>query len=448
MDMPPQTSIKIKIYSPLELDIKSIIKNADRVKKNAGNPGRKNKPTLIDMVCCFDIETTYLDDIEQSFMYIWQFQLGPYTIVGRTWDEFKEFCFKIKSGLKKNERLIAYVHNLSYEFQFLRGIYPFTKSEVFAMDRRKIVRCEMYNAIEFRCSYIHSNMSLDQFTKKMQCTVRKLTGEFDYSVKRYPWTVLTENELAYCINDVLSLQEAITKEMQVDGDTLETIPLTSTGYVRRKCKKAMREKPAFYSYISDQLPDYDLYLTLREAFRGGNTHANRFMVGKILTGVKSVDRSSSYPDVLVNHKYPVSGFHHWGPCTMERFLIQKDKHKRACLIRIALFNVQLKNYYEGCPYLSKDKCRLIHKGVFDNGRILYAQYLETTITDIDYNIISKMYTWENPCIYDAYFARYGDLPKEFTDVIKDMYLDKTELKGDDDSAVLYEKIKNMINALY
>ena len=94
--MPPQTSIKIKIYSPLELDIKSIIKNADRVKKNAGNPGRKNKPTLIDMVCCFDIETTYLDDIEQSFMYIWQFQLGPYTIVGRTWDEFKEFCFVVK----------------------------------------------------------------------------------------------------------------------------------------------------------------------------------------------------------------------------------------------------------------------------------------------------------------------------------------------------------------
>lgn len=59
-----------------------------------------------------------------------------------------------------------------------------------------------------------------------------------------------------------------------------------------------------------------------------------------------------------------------------------------------------------------------------------------------------MYSWENPCIYDAYFARYGDLPKEFTNVIKDMYKDKTALKGDPEKAVQYEKIKNMINALY
>lgn len=133
---------------------------------------------------------------------------------------------------------------------------------------------------------------------------------------------------------------------------------------------------------------------------------------------------------------------------MERFLINKDKHKRACLIRIALFNVELKNYYEGCPYLSKDKCRNIKKGIFDNGRILYARYLETTITDIDFTIINEMYNYENPCIFDSWYARYGDLPVQFTDVIKDMYKDKTKLKGDDNSAILYEKIKAMINALY
>lgn len=437
-----------RIYLPHEVNVESVIDSASRVQKLPGNPGRKNRPVLIDMVCAFDIETTYLPDLEQSFMYVWQFQFGDFTIMGRTWEEFTELCLRIKSALKKKERLIVYVHNLSFEFQFLRGIYPFSKEEVFCMDRRKIARCEMFQAIEFRCSYIHSNMSLDQFTKKMKCHVRKLTGTFDYSKIRYPWTELTDEEIAYCINDVISLQEAIENEMQVDGDTLDSIPLTSTGYVRRKCKKAMRSRPAFHSYITDQLPDYELYLALREAFRGGNTHANRFFVGQILENVHSVDRSSSYPDVLVNHQYPVSYFHHWGPCSMERFLTQKNKHKRACLIRIALFNVQLKNYYEGCPYLSKDKCRMIHGALFDNGRILYAQYLETTITDIDYDIIKDMYTWENPCIYDSYYARYGDLPKEFTHVIKEMYIDKTELKGDKESAILYEKIKAMINALY
>ena len=438
----------VKIYSPHEINVQSVLDSTPRIVKKPGNPGRKNRPVLLDMVCAFDIETTYLPDIEQAFMYVWQFQFGEYTIMGRTWDEFLGFIHRIKAAIKPKERILCFVHNLSFEFQFLRGIYTFTAPEVFCMERRKIVRCEMEGCIEFRCSYIHSNMSLDQFTKKMQCTVRKLTGTFDYSKIRYPWTPLTDEEIAYCINDVLSLQEAIEKEMQIDGDNLDTIPLTSTGYVRRKSKTALRSKPAFHSYISDQLPDYDLYLALREAFRGGNTHANRLYVGHILENVHSVDRSSSYPDVLVNQNYPVSYFCHRGPCSIDRYTANVYTHKRAALIRIALFNVKLKNYYTGCPYLSKEKCRMIHGGLFDNGRILAARYLETTVTDIDWRIIEDQYSYDNPCIFDSWFARYGRLPQEFITVINDMYKDKTALKGDPEKGVLYEKIKNMINALY
>ena len=437
-----------RIYFPADVPVEDILKTADRLKNKRGNQGRKKKPTLINMVCCFDIETTYLKDIEQSFMYIWQFQFGEYTIIGRTWDDFLTLCSRIKNSIKSNERLIVYVHNLSFEFQFLRGIYKFQKEEVFCLDRRKIAKCEMFQAIEFRCSYIHSNMSLDQFTKKMHCKTRKLTGEFDYSIIRYPWTELTTDELQYCINDVVSLQEAIQNEMKIDGDDLNTIPLTSTGYVRRKCKQALKMKPAFHSFITDVLPDYELYVALREAFRGGNTHANRFYVGHILKDVKSIDRSSSYPDVLVNHKYPISFFNHFGACSVERFLKNKDDHKRACLIRIALFNVRLSNYFTGVPYLSEDKCRTVINGLLDNGRILSADYLETTITDIDYDIIKSMYKWDNPCIFDSWFARYGYLPIEFRSVVIEMYKDKTALKGDAEKEILYEKIKNMINALY
>lgn len=439
---------QITIYSQHEINVAEILKNTPRISHKKGNPGRSNKPVLIDMVCAFDIESTYLPDIEQAFMYVWQFQFGEYTIMGRTWDEFLTFIQRIRDSIKKNERLIVYVHNLSYEFQFLRGIYKFTAQEVFCMDRRKIAKCEMYGAVEFRCSYIHSNMSLDQFCKKMKCQTRKLTGTFDYLKIRYPWTPLDDAEIAYCINDVLSLQEAITNEMQADGDNLETIPLTSTGYVRRKCKAAMHRKPAWYQYIHDQLPDYELYVALREAFRGGNTHANRFIVGRILENVHSIDRSSSYPDVLVNHQYPVRYFVNRGPSSMDRFLKNKNIHKRACLIRIAFHNIQLWNYFEGCPYLSKDKCRNTTGGLFDNGRILKADYLETTITDVDFDIIDRMYEYRDPVILDSWYSSYGDLPPEFTDVIKDMYKIKTALKGDPDNSILYEKTKAMINALY
>jgi hypothetical protein len=81
-------------------------------------------------------------------------------------------------------------------------------------------------------------MSLEAFTSKMGVEDAKL-DDFDYEKIRYPWTELTEREMLYCINDVRGLVQALKKEMQLDGDTLYTIPLTSTGYVRRDCKKAM-----------------------------------------------------------------------------------------------------------------------------------------------------------------------------------------------------------------
>ena len=231
---------KILIYTQNEVEIEKYLETVPRIKWPRGNPGRRNKPILLDCVCCFDIETSYLPDLDQSIMYIWQFQLGPYTIIGRTWDEFLTLIQRIRDSIGKPERIVCYVHNLSHEFSFLKGIYPFREDEVFCLERRKIAKCDMYNSIEFRCSYIHSNMSLDQYTAKMKCTKRKMVGDLDYSVIRYPWDELTDQEMGYCIADVLSLQEAITKEMEMDGDNLQTIPLTSTGYVRRKCKASMK----------------------------------------------------------------------------------------------------------------------------------------------------------------------------------------------------------------
>ena len=125
--------------------------------------------------------------------------------------------------------LVVYVHNLSYEFQFLKGIYSFFPDDVFAVASRKVVKADMWGCFEFRCSYKLTNMSLKQFTSKMMVKHQKLSGEeFDYGVKRYPWTELTDEELEYCINDVWGLVEAVNALMARDEDTLQTIPLTST----------------------------------------------------------------------------------------------------------------------------------------------------------------------------------------------------------------------------
>lgn len=426
------------------------IKSIEPLKRKVGNPGgtQNRKLHYKNVIAAFDIETTRLPEIEQSIMYVWQLHLdGIGTIIGRTWDELWELLKQLRDELQK-ETLCIFVHNLSYEFQFLRAIYNFQQEEVFAVDSRKVLKCTMWDgAIEFRCSYLHSNMSLDQYTKKMGVEHYKLSGDdFDYSVRRFPWTPLTDAEIAYCTNDVVGLVEAIKKEMEMDGDDLYTFPLTSTGYVRRDAKAAMRQNRNHG--VKDILPDYELYTLLREAFRGGNTHANRYFSERILHNVKSADRVSSYPEVMCNRQYPVSEFHKSCDNSPDRVMALITKQKKAVVCRVKLWNVRLIDEFWGCPYLSFDKCRNVINGARDNGRILSADYLETSVTDVDLKIILEEYEFDNMEFKDVYYARYGYLPKPLIDVVQEYYRKKTELKNVPGQEVYYMKSKNKLNSCY
>lgn len=428
--------------------IPGTIANIETQKRGRGNPRTRKKVYYKDVICAFDIETTRLADIEQSIMYIWMLHIHNHvTIIGRTWEELKNLFLQIREELQDNT-LCIFVHNLSYEFQFLRAVYDFLPEEVFAVDSRKVLRCSMFdNKIEFRCSYLHTNMSLAEYTNKMDVEHKKLDGEeFDYTKERYPWTPLSEREIAYCVHDVVGLCEALEKEMTIDGDNLYTLPLTSTGYVRRDAKKAMRQiHPAF---VKNQLPDIQTYEMLREAFRGGDTHANRFYSGRIIKNVKSADRSSSYPDVLCNCQFPVSPFFHAGKVSFNTLLNMVVVRKKAVIMRVAISKLRLHDDLWGAPYLSKDKCRRIEKGAFDNGRILSAEYLETTITDVDFKIILDQYDFDDLCAFDVSYARYGKLPRSLIDTVIAYYKAKTELKNVPGQEIYYMKSKNKLNSIY
>lgn len=431
----------------LDYSVFSILKTAAPPR---GNPHGRRKEKYLRSVCAFDIETSNLPDMEQSIMYIWQFQLDELlTIYGRTWDEFIIFLQKVKQQIGNNV-MVIYVHNLSFEFQFLKGIYAFESSEVFATAPRTILKCTMFDSFEFRCSYLHSNMSLAAFTKKMGVPDPKLSG-FDYSKVRYPWTDLTEFELRYCVNDVKGLVQAIKREMSLDQDTLYTIPLTSTGYVRRDCKRAM--KNFNHKQLSAMLPDPNVYRLLREAFRGGNTHANRWYAGDIIPNVYSKDLSSAYPSAMVNFEFPMKKFIPLGSVDTVDFIdLLEHKHK-ALLFRCCFHGITLISRYTGAPYLARDKCRNIQNGRYDNGRILQADYIETTITDIDFKIIRSMYDWEGFKAFDVYYSQYGPLPDPLRDTVKQYYRLKTELKQDPgavdpDREYYYFKAKNKLNSLY
>lgn len=421
-----------------------IIEAAGVLKRRRGNSGGK-KREYKEIVCAFDIETSRLDD-KRSFMYIWQFQIGrDHTVIGRSWKEFLRFLDRIRPAVG-DAWLVVYVHNLSFEFQFLSGIYRFQPDEVFAVERRKVLRADMQGFVEFRCSYLHSNMRLETYLDKMGVEHQKVEG-FDYDKVRYPWTQLSDDELRYCVNDVQGLVEAIEIEMGADGDDLRTIPATSTGYVRRDVKAAM--KKVSWPWLKSIMPDPELYEMLREAFRGGNTHANRYMAGQIIPNVKSFDRSSSYPDVQINRRFPMRKFTHLQPPisldTVKRLI---NVRKKAVIMRIALEDVQLRDDLTGCPYLAIDKCRHLSGCKPDNGRILMADYLETTVTDVDFAIIERQYKWSHISILAAASSRYGQLPQVLKDCIISYYKAKTELKGVPDQEIFYGKAKNKLNSVY
>jgi len=427
-------------------------------------PDRAGGRYLVNVVSAFDIETSRLDlPIENgykqnshAFMYVWQFQLEDVTIMGRTWEDFFAMCARIRDALALYQRdikartipvLICWVHNLAYEWQFLQGIYTFNNEDVFFRDQRKPIWARMYDCIELRCSYIQTNMSLDHLTRQMGVE-EKLSGDiFDYSRMRYPWTELSEYEKEYCVRDVRSLVQAMKLRMTKDGDTLQTIPLTSTGYVRRDCKEAI--KPLYYD-IRDMKPNYLQYRLLRDAFRGGNTHANRKHVGKILENVASYDMTSCYPAQQLTKRFPMKPFK-WldNNLNMER-VAKFIGLGYAVVARYRFEGLKIKDRIP-IPYLALARTKSADFiGGIDNGRILYAGICECALTEIDLEIVLRQYTFDKVYVLSAMVAKKDYLPNAYRNVIQKYYELKTTLKGtsDPEEAYAYAKSKEKLNACF
>ena len=449
------------------IDWHSYLSKFGFVPEQKKNKRKKIKQQILNVMAAFDIETSTvwlnpdkkLYDVH-SFMYVWQMQIEDYTIMGRTWDEFFSFLKTLReaigqirqeAGLETNPLLVLFVHNLAYEFTFLSGLYPFRNEECFFRDVRKPIYCRMFDTFELRCSYIQTNLSLSALCKQTG-VAEKLSGQkFDYDKVRFPWTELTAFEVEYCTRDVQSLVEAMRYRIQRGGDTLLTMPITSTGYVRRECKEALKDH---YLDLRELKPSEKEYRLLRKAFRGGNTHANRYMVGKIIEDVYSYDISSSYPTQQLTHPFPVKPY---------RWLELSQRTPERRIERVFTFiglgysvigtyqfkGLRLKNHREPIPYISLSKCDAFDF-VLDNGRILEASYCELSCTEIDLGIILDQYTFDYFDVIEAMVAQQEMLPIEYREVIQSYYNKKTALKGDDseDGKYMYVKSKNMLNAVY
>ena len=403
----------------------------------------------------FDIETTTyqlptIDDEPQynAFMYQWQFCIDDKVIMGRTWEEFTSLLDKLrlKLGLSHAHYFIIYVHSLSFEFQFFRNFV--TVSEVFALERRKVVKCIVNDSFEFRCSYKLSNMGLQKFVSSTPGALYwKKSGDLDYKKIRTPSTLLTNEELAYCYNDVRGLREAIVHLLHSESDTLASIPLTSTGYVRREFRSAINKNPRNHYLFRDLRLDSFVYALLKTATRGGNCHCNPTLSGAIdprnvFKNVGSFDMSSAYPAVMTQCKFPMSPFlRRDNKLSIIDKLVSSGDY--ALIIDCIFYNISI-NTLETVPYIPKAKCTKLWQERIDNGRVLQAEFCGMVMTDIDWRIINSQYKYSDVEILNLYSAKYDYLPIELRQKVMEQYNNKCTLKFGD--PYLYNKYKNKINA--
>lgn len=463
------------IYKPEEIStILPLAVNADNIMRNNKGQGFYNVP------CAFDIETTsfyrdadgraytyeqvqQMSDVngrrakleKSAIMYVWQFGINGYLVMGRTWTQFVKMMQEISGILQLSDklRLIVYVHNLSYEFQFMRKWFEWER--VFSIDLRKPIYAITTEHVEFRCSYLLSGYSLAKLGEQLQTyKCSKAVGDLDYHKIRHSRTPLTDAEIGYCKDDI-NVVMAYVQERIEESRGIIHIPITKTGFVRKYCRQhclRMRDADgkaaANWEYIrlmeNLQIGSMDEFNMLQRAFAGGFTHANAEYTDEIVTDVDSYDFTSSYPAVMVAEKFPMSSGVPVLVKSMEQFEFLISKY--CCVFDIEFTNIFASETQDN-P-ISASKCYVRENACENNGRIVGANRIALTITDVDFEVIKRFYQWGKMRVGLMYCYKRDYLPTAFVRSILHLYESKTKLKGVEGKEAEYLNSKEMLNSCY
>ena len=418
---------------------------------------RTNKKiNYYNVSCTIDIESSsfYEDGNKRAIMYSFVIGVNGRGVIARTYDELQSIIQKIVEfyHLDKENRMMFFVHNLQYEFQFFRKHFEWEK--VFAIEPRRILYALMKNGIELRCSYLLSGYSLSYIGSHIlnKYHVEKLVGYLDYAKIRHSQTLLTDDEIKYQLNDGLVVMAYIQERIEEYKNNISYLPLTKTGKVRELMRKNCLYRGKHHERNSKFIQAVHCiniksvleYKQLKNGFQGGFTHANGNHVNRVMKNVDSYDLCSSYPAVLVLEKYPMSD----GQIVKIKNL--KDLEEKmtlyCCLFDATFINIESITSYE--HPISESKCQSLEYPHVDNGRIISADKISITLTEQDFFIIRDFYKWDKLLISNFRIYHKAFLPREFVKTVLDLYSNKTTLKGIEEQYVEYMNSKENVNSCY
>ena len=411
-----------------------------------------HKVQYVEHLAAFDIETSsYTDNgAKRAVVYSYALAIDDTIYHARSADEFFSLLEKIaiELDLHLKRRLVIYVHNLAYEWQFIKR-YMQWHSAFAVGNERRIVRAVSTIGFEFRCSYVLTNKPLAAVGKDVG--VQKMVGDIDHTLIRNSITPLSDEEMGYIDNDVRILiefeRQALAQESDDFAKALRSIPVTKTGYVRRRMRKAALLDPMYQALIDSLLMGEETYSLARHAFQGGYTHANSTMMGKECGETCAVDLASSYPSSMLQFTYPMSTFSTITPPPdgFDVETVDQAAHGVHFFITFTAFDVESRYPF---PYVSQSKALALVDPLVDNGRVYSASVMKLAMTDVDWHIFRRCYKVGRIEVDSLMVADKDYLPRALTDPIVHMYRDKTALKGVAGQEVNYRSAKEDINGVY
>lgn len=406
-----------------------------------------------------------------AIMYIWQFAIEEpktdtiHVFFGRTWDDFKNFWNTLLTAItyhkatgspagspqtfanysKKHIDIHIYIHNLAFEFQFLRNVLDFKEAKVFARTSRKPMKISLDYAetchVRLHDTLCLTQKSLANWCKDAQLEFGKLTGDLDYSKIRTPETPISEKELGYCAHDVLAVVEGISKYRD-KYHTLSNIPMTQTGEIRRTLEKVAMNDRAWSKRMGDitNWYTYQDICELQEIYWGGWTHANISELNVTHKDILGNDFTSSYPATMCMDKYPVSRFEPIDPADLPNY--QNGDYRYYLLAEIRNVRSKMKN-----TLIPAYKCIEAKGAIYDNGKIYSADYIKIRVTDLDWEMMHAAYDFDEEII-EVKVAEADYLCRDLILMTLSYFQNKCKYDGIPDKYSQYVESKQFINSIY
>lgn len=354
-------------------------------------------------------------------------------------------------------KFYVWVHNLGYDWQFLRRFF----FREFGEPKKQLnIKSHYPMLIEFECglvlrdSYILAGVSLDRWAKNMGVQTQKALGCWDYDLIRHQNRRYTDEELLYIEHDTLAGVECLNALANRLKNTVVDIPFTNTGIVRRHVQVIGRKNYAKQEF-NKQLITFEELDIMHSVFHGGFTHANRHIVGWIIDKVKTKckDFKSSYPFCMLCFPVPRAKFVELKGEIKDPAEIYKKSDQNAYIFKFVARKIHLKDPMYPMPVLQASKCEVTINDLRDNGRIREADYVEIWLNEVDLKLIYELYDWKEAYCVDIRIAHKDLMPKWFRDVVWEIFKEKCELEveckikktGD---MSLYNLKKGQLNSLY